>query len=308
LFDNFGGRVGQLANQPADRLLDSADLVVTIGYDPVEYWPSEWNANTNRKIIHIDVLPADLDNYYQPYVELTGDIAQTLRALTAQISRSTKSALSASILSAIAAERDHLAAESAKRSGTPVHPLRLVHELKQFLASDVTVCLDMGSFHLWIARHLYSFRARQVLITNGQQTLGVALPWGIAGSIVRPSEKILSISGDGGFLYSAMELETAVRLKANLVHMVWIDGTYDMVATQERLKYGRASGTDFGPIDYIKYAEAFGATGLMINTPGDVAPMLKKAFDTAGPVIVGVHVDYTDNRRLFEMLKGDNLH
>jgi acetolactate synthase-1/2/3 large subunit len=308
LFDNFGGRVGQLANQPADRLLDSADLVVTIGYDPVEYWPSEWNANTNRKIIHIDVLPADLDNYYQPYVELTGDIAQTLRALTAQISRSTKSALSASILSAIAAERDHLAAESAKRSGTPIHPLRLVHELKQFLASDVTVCLDMGSFHLWIARHLYSFRARQVLITNGQQTLGVALPWGIAGSIVRPSEKILSISGDGGFLYSAMELETAVRLKANLVHMVWIDGTYDMVATQERLKYGRASGTDFGPIDYIKYAEAFGATGLMINTPGDVAPMLKKAFDTAGPVIVGVHVDYTDNRRLFEMLKGDNLH
>jgi acetolactate synthase-1/2/3 large subunit len=308
LFDNFGGRVGQLANQPADRLLDSADLVVTIGYDPVEYWPSEWNANTNRKIIHIDVLPADLDNCYQPYVELTGDIAQTLRALTAQISRSTKSALSASILSAIAAERDHLAAESAKRSGTPVHPLRLVHELKQFLASDVTVCLDMGSFHLWIARHLYSFRARQVLITNGQQTLGVALPWGIAGSIVRPSEKILSISGDGGFLYSAMELETAVRLKANLVHMVWIDGTYDMVATQERLKYGRASGTDFGPIDYIKYAEAFGATGLMINTPGDVAPMLKKAFDTAGPVIVGVHVDYTDNRRLFEMLKGDNLH
>jgi acetolactate synthase I/II/III large subunit len=308
LFDNFGGRVGQLANQPADRLLDAADLVVTIGYDPVEYWPPEWNANTKRKIIHIDVLPADLDNCYQPYVELTGDIAQTLRALTPQINRSTKSALSASMLAAIVADRKHLTAEAAKRGGTPIHPLRLVHELKQFLTSDVTVCLDMGSFHLWIARHLYSFRARQVLITNGQQTLGVALPWGIAGSLVRPSEKILSISGDGGFLYSAMELETAVRLKANLVHMVWIDGTYDMVATQERLKYGRASGTDFGPIDYIKYAEAFGATGLMINTPGDVVPMLKKAFDTAGPVIVGVHVDYTDNHRLFEMVKGDNFH
>jgi acetolactate synthase-1/2/3 large subunit len=308
LFDNFGGRVGQLANQPADRLLDSADLVITIGYDPVEYWPPEWNAKTQRKIIHIDVLPADFDNCYQPYVELTGDIAQTLRALTPQISRSSKSALSASLLASIVAERNHLAAESAKRGGTPVHPLRLIHELKQFLSSDVTVCLDMGSFHLWIARHLYSFRARQVLITNGQQTLGVALPWGIAGAIVRPAEKILSISGDGGFLYSAMELETAVRLKANLVHMVWIDGTYDMVATQEKLKYGRASGTDFGPIDYIKYAEAFGATGLMINTPDDVAPVMKKAFDTAGPVIVGVHVDYRDNHELFEMIRGDSIH
>jgi len=186
--------------------------------------------------------------------------------------------------------------------------LRLVHELKQIVSPDVTVCLDMGSFHLWIARHLYSFRARQVLITNGQQTLGVALPWGIAGSLVRPSEKILSISGDGGFLYSAMELETAVRLKANLVHMVWIDGTYDMVATQEKLKYGRTSGIDFGPIDYIKYAEAFGATGLMINTPDDVAPIVKRAFDTPGPVIVGVHVDYRDNHQLFEMIKGDGIH
>jgi acetolactate synthase I/II/III large subunit len=199
LFDNFGGRVGQLANQPGDRLLDAADLVISVGYDPVEYWPPEWNANNRRKVIHIDVLPADLDNSYQPYVELTGDIAQTLNALTPQLSRATKSALSATILEAIVAERNHLAVESAKRNGTPIHPLRLIHELKQFLSSDTTVCLDIGSFQLWLARHLHSFRARQVLITNGQQTLGVGLPWAIAAAIVRPSEKILSISGDGGF-------------------------------------------------------------------------------------------------------------
>ena len=308
LFDNFGGRVGQIANQPADRLLDSADLVVTVGYDPVEYWPPEWNANTQRKIIHIDVLPADLENCYQPSVELTGDIAQTLDALTPQVGRSAKSALSTSMLEAIVAERNRLAEESATRDGAPVHPLRLMHELKQFLGPDVTMCLDMGSFHLWLARHLYSFRPRQVLISNGQQTLGVALPWGIAAAIVRPTEKVLSISGDGGFLYSAMELETAVRLKANLVHMVWIDGTYDMVGTQEKLKYGRTSGVDFGPVDYVKYADAFGATGMTIKSPDDIAPVMKKAFDTAGPVLVGVHVDYRDNHQLFEMVRGDSIH
>jgi acetolactate synthase-1/2/3 large subunit len=88
----------------------------------------------------------------------------------------------------------------------------------------------MGSFHIWLARHLYSFKARQILISNGQQTLGVGLPWAIAASIVRPTEKIVAISGDGGFLFSAMELETAVRLKANIVQLVWIDGTYNMVA------------------------------------------------------------------------------
>jgi acetolactate synthase-1/2/3 large subunit len=308
MFDNFGGRVGQLANQPADRLLEAADLVISVGYDPVEYWPPEWNANNKRKIIHIDVLPADLDNSYEPYVELTGDIAQTLNALTPQLSRTMKSALSATILEAIVAERSQLAEESVKRSGIPIHPLRLIHELKQFLGSDTTVCLDIGSFQLWLARHLYSFRARQVLITNGQQTLGVGLPWAVAAAIVRPSEKILSISGDGGFLYSAMELETAVRLKANLVHLIWIDGHYDMVATQEKLKYGRTSGVDFGPVDYIKYAEAFGARGCMIKSPDDVAPVMKKAFDTLGPVIVGVHVDYRDNHKLFEMVRGDRIH
>lgn len=308
LFDNFGGRVGQLANQPADRLLDSSDLVITIGYDPIEYWPSLWNRDRRRGIVHIDVLPADLDNCYCPTVELTGDIAQTLEALTSQIAREGQSALSSGILELIHAEREALNREAALRGGTPIHPLRLVNELQQFVGSDITLCLDMGSFHLWIARHLYSFRPRQVLITNGQQTLGVALPWGIAASLVRPSEKIVSISGDGGFLFSAMELETAVRLKANLVHMVWIDGTYDMVAAQEKLKYGRSSGTDFGPIDYVKYAEAFGAKGLMIERPDDIVPVMKKAFDAQGPVIVGVHVDYSDNHKLFEMVHERSFH
>lgn len=307
-FENFGGRVGQIANQPADRLLGSADLIVAVGYNPVEYWPSLWNAGARRGIVHIDVLPADLDQCYSPNVELTGDIAQTLAALTPLLDRAQRSALSAEILTAIALERDELAREAAARGGTPIHPLRLVYELQQFLGSDVTVCLDMGSFHLWIAHHLYSFKPRQVLISNGQQTLGVALPWAIAGSIVRPADKILSISGDGGFLYSAMELETAVRLRANIVHMVWIDGAYDMVAVQEELKYGRASGTSFGPVDCVKYAEAFGATGLMIDRPDDIAPVMKKAFDTPGPVIVGVHVDYRDNRELFEMVSHDTIH
>jgi acetolactate synthase I/II/III large subunit len=307
-FDNFGGRVGQIANQPADRLLASADLVITVGYDPVEYWPPLWNDKSERKILHIDVLPADLDNCYRPYVELTGDIAQTLQTLTPLLRRTQKSALSSEILEMIRDERQLLSNQAAARDGTPIHPLRLVHELKQFLGSDITVCLDMGSFHMWIARHLYSFRPRQVLISNGQQTMGVGLPWGIAASIVRPAEKVLSISGDGGFLFSAMELETAVRLRSNIVHMVWVDGTYDMVAVQAMLKYGRTSGIKLGPIDYVKYAEAFGAKGLMIEKPDDIVPVMKKAFDTRGPVIVGVHVDYRDNHELFEMVHEDSIH
>jgi acetolactate synthase-1/2/3 large subunit len=308
LFSSFGGRVGQINNQPADAILAAGDLVITIGYDPVEYWPSIWNKGNKRPIVHLDALPADIDNSYSPSVELIGDIAASLRLLTPQVSHITPEPSIQRLLEKIAQYREELARSSAALNGTPVHPLRLVSELQKILAADTTLCLDMGSFHLWMARHLYSFRARQILISNGQQTLGVALPWAIAATLVRPAEKVLSISGDGGFLFSAMELETAVRLQSNLVHMIWIDGTYDMVAAQERQKYGRPSGIEFGPVDPVKYADAFGARGFMIQSPDQISSVLQKAFDTPGPVLIGVHVDYRDNHKLFEEVNERSIH
>lgn len=308
LFSSFGGRVGQLSNQPADKILAAGDLVITIGYDPVEFWPSIWNKGNKRTIVRLDLLPADIDNSYSPAVELIGDIAATIRLLTPLISHSAPDAVIKGLLDKIAEARQELARSSAAMNGTPIYPLRLVSELQHLLTPDTTLCLDMGSFHLWMARHLYSFRSRQMLISNGQQTLGVALPWAIAATLVRPAEKVLSISGDGGFLFSAMELETAVRLQSHLVHMIWIDGTYNMVAVQEEQKYGRPSGTTFGPMDPVKYAESFGAHGFMIQSPDQIQGVLKQAFDTPGPVLIGVHVDYRDNHKLFELVNERSIH
>jgi acetolactate synthase I/II/III large subunit len=130
----------------------------------------------------------------------------------------------------------------------------------------------------------------------------VGLPWAIAACLVRPGEKVISISGDGGFLFSAGELETAVRLKCNLVHLVCIDGAYDMVRFQEVAKYGRASGVEFGPVDVVPFAEAFGAKGLRIETPGEIAPTLERALAMEGPVVIGIPVDYRDNHRLMDIV------
>ena len=130
----------------------------------------------------------------------------------------------------------------------------------------------------------------------------MGLPWGIAACLVRPGEKVISISGDGGFLFSAAELETAVRLKCNLLHLVWMDGSYDMVRFQEVAKYGRASGVEFGPVDVAALADSFGAKGLMIQKPDEIAPTLKRALALQGPVVVGVPVDYRDNHRLMEIV------
>lgn len=305
LFDCFGGRVGLFHTQPADKVLDSADAVITVGYDPVEYEPALWNRGRKRNVVHIDAVLADIDKDYRPQIELTGNIAATVRALATQLNPRTTPG--SPLLAESIRDRAIFAERGAALNGTPIHPLRLVHEIQGLLSNDMTLCLDMGSFHIWLARHLYSFRPRQIVMTNGQQTLGVGLPWAIAASLVRPNEKVISISGDGGFLFSSMELETAVRLKCNLVHLVWIDGHYDMVGFQERAKYGRTSGVDFGPIDYVRYAEAFGAKGLMIETPDQISPTLKRALAMEGPVIVGVPVDYKDNHLFMEMVHPEAL-
>jgi len=302
LFDSFAGRVGLFHSQLADQLMDAADVVVAVGYNPVEYEPGLWNKGRRRHLVHIDAIAADVDKDYRPQLELTGDIAATLRTLAAQIQRQTPSADSP-LLSEICLDRKQFAKRAAALAGVPIHPLRLVHELQQLLSDDVTLCLDIGSFHIWLARYLYSFRARQVLISNGQQTLGVGLPWAIAACLVRPRDKVISISGDGGFLFSACELETAVRLKCNLVHLVWIDGSYDMVRFQEMAKYGRASGVNFGPVDVVPFAAAFGAHGMRIERPEQIGPTLKQALAMQGPVVVGIPVDYRDNHQLMEMVR-----
>jgi acetolactate synthase-1/2/3 large subunit len=300
-FDCFGGRIGLFHNQPADRLLDAADVVVAVGYNPVEYEPGLWNKGRERQVVHIDAVPAEIDKDYRPQVNLTGDIPATLRALATQIDRR-KPTADAKLLGEIVRDRTQFAERAAAMNGVPIHPMRLVHELQSLLRDDMTLCLDMGSFHIWLARYLYSFRPRQLLISNGQQTLGVGLPWAIAACLVRPGDKVISISGDGGFLFSASELETAVRLKCNLVHLVWIDGAYDMVRFQEVAKYGRASGVDFGPVDVVRFAEAFGARGLRIETPNEIAPTLERALAMDGPVVIGIPVDYRDNHLLMEMV------
>lgn len=305
-FDHFGGRVGLFRTQPADRILDAADLVITVGYDPIEFEPALWNQGKRRNLVHIDAVPADIDKDYRPQIELTGNIAATLRSLVSQVDGATFTA-GAELLREVARDRAKFAEQAAALNGVPIHPMRLAHELQPLLSDDMTLCLDMGSFHIWLARHLYSFRTRQILMTNGQQTLGVALPWAIAACLVRPSEKVISISGDGGFLFSAMELETAVRLKCNLVHLVWVDGYYDMVGIQEMAKYGRLSGVTLGPVDVVRYAEAFGARGLRIERPDQISSTIKQALEMQGPVIVGVPVDYRDNHKLMEIVHPEAL-
>jgi acetolactate synthase-1/2/3 large subunit len=305
---NFFGRVGLFHNQPGDVLLKQSDLVVAIGYDPIEYEPRNWNEAGDANIIVIDSEPAQIDHNFQPETELIGDIAKTVSALEPEVQGYEVAKGAIGFLKHLQNELTSRDVPPVAKNPELVHPLAIIQELQEQVDDDMTVTVDVGSFYIWMARHFRSYQPRHLLFSNGMQTLGVALPWAIAATLVRPGQKAVSVSGDGGFMFSSQELETAVRLKSNLVHIIWNDGHYDMVKFQQEKKYGRASAVDFGAIDFVKYAESFGAKGLRVEKPADLHKVLSEAFSyNDGPVIVDIPVDYSDNLKLASDLLDDQM-
>ena len=289
----FFGRVGLFRNQPGDKVLARADVVLTVGYDPVEYDPSFWNVGKARTIIHLDNYPCDIDNHYQPELELRGALADTVFALASMLQE--QSFARGPELQAIHVESKALLDPPAPKSNGLIHPLSIVLGLRSLVDDDTIIASDMGSHHIWMARHFFEFEPRKLLFSNGQQTLGVGIPWAMAANLVYPGRKAVATVGDGGFLYSSMELETAVRLKQNITVLVFRDGGYNMVAFQQELLYGRTSGTDFGNPDIVKYAESLGCVGLRVNKPDELLPTLRKGLETPGVVVVDIPTDYSKN-------------
>jgi acetolactate synthase-1/2/3 large subunit len=270
--------------------------VLAIGYDPVEYDPSFWNVGKTRAIIHLDSSPCDIDNHYQPELELCGAVSSTVGDLTTALEE--RPFTPGPELQAIQLEWSELQNPPVPKSNGSVHPLNIVLALRGLVDDDTVVATDMGSVHIWMARHFFAFEPRKLLFSNGQQTLGVGLPWAMAASLTYPSKKVLAVVGDGGFLYSSMELETAVRLKLNITVTVFRDGGYNMVAFQQELIYGRTSGTDFGNPDIVKYAESLGCEGMRVNQPDELLPVLRKALEIPGVVVVDIPTDYSKNAEI----------
>ncbi|MDN6067899.1 acetolactate synthase AlsS [Leuconostoc sp.] len=305
--ETFFGRIGLFHNQTGDKLLKQSDLVITLGYDAIEYEPRNWNKENTLNIVALDTTPVQIDNNFVPQRQLVGDLAQSLRLLIERLNGYELPTTSKVVLKKLKADLR----ASDEPSYTPAqgnlnHPLDVIKSIQAHVTDDMTVSTDIGSHYIWMARHFKSYVARHYLISNGMQTLGVGLPWALAAAMVRPNAKSVSVSGDGGFFFSAMELETAVRLGLNTVHIVWNDNAYyDMVKFQEEMKYnGQSAGVKFGNIDLVKYAESFGAKGLRVETPDDLDTVLDEAFSTQGPVVVDIPVDYSHNYELGSQLIG----
>ena len=296
---SYFGRIGLFRNQVGDQLLQQSDLVIAVGYDPIEYEPRNWNKEGNLRIVNLDTLPAQIDNHYTPIMQLVGNITTSLTELDKLLKGYEYPLAATEQLAKYKQELDQDKKIQVPASNDASHPLAVVHAIQENVTDDMHVALDVGSHYIWMARHFRCYQPRHLLISNGMQTLGVGLPWAMVAAMLYPEHKSVAVCGDGGFLFSGAELATAVQHHLNVVTIVWNDGGhYDMVKFQEEMKYSQAAGVKFGNVDIVKYAESFGATGLRVNEPADLTKVISQAFNIDGPVVVDVPVDYSNNKEL----------
>ena len=296
---SYFGRIGLFRNQVGDQLLQQSDLVIAVGYDPIEYEPRNWNKEGNLRIVNLDTLPAQIDNHYTPIMQLVGNITTSLTELDKLLKGYEYPLAATEQLAKYKQELDQDKKIQVPASNDASHPLAVVHAIQENVTDDMHVALDVGSHYIWMARHFRCYQPRHLLISNGMQTLGVGLPWAMVAAMLYPEHKSVAVCGDGGFLFSGAELATAVQHHLNVVTIVWNDGGhYDMVKFQEEMKYSQAAGVKFGNVDIVKYAESFGATGLRVYKPADLTKVISQAFNIDGPVVVDVPVDYSNNKEL----------
>jgi len=277
---------------------DRADLIITAGYDPVEYAPGLWNPDRGKTIVHLDFTAAEVDAYYQPAVEVVADVREALDLLREQVTVRRDPGRSRALHDWIVSELE----AGSTDAGYPLKPQRILHDLRRVLGGGDILISDVGAHKLWVARLYQAMEANTVIISNGFAAMGIALPGAIAAKLLYPDKKVVAVSGDGGFLMNCQELETAVRLGLAFVALIFRDDGYGSIRWKQLSRYGRESGVAFGNPDFIGLAEAFGCRGLQVRAADELIPALGEAFAAPCPVIVEVPVDYRENLKLTEEL------
>jgi len=183
-----------------------------------------------------------------------------------------------------------------------LNPRRILWDLREILEPDDLLISDVGAHKLWLSRFFRVAKPKTVIISNGLSPMGIALPGGIAAKLMAPDRRVVTLSGDGGFLMSVHELETARRERTATVNLVFRDGGLGSIRWKQMAKFNRTVGTDFGNPDFPDLAKAFGVRGFGVNHPSELNSVFAEAFELNGPCVVDIPVDYGKNP--FLELKG----
>ncbi len=295
--------IGLQAKDVIACALDHADLIITLGYDMVEYHPSLWNQHKDKNIIHVDFLPTEIDEHYHPETEVIGELAHTLWMMNERFNKIKNLGFdfSQQLATRETMQKD-LATHSDDDTEELIRPQKVLWDVRQVMGAEDILLSDVGAHKMWIARHYQCHEPNTCLIPNGFCSMGFALPGAIAASIVHPDRNILAICGDAGFLMNVQEMETARRLNSNIVIMVWEDHEYGLIAWKQENEFGHHTDLAFGNPNWMELASAFGWHGHKVKNSRDLVTELSAAFEEQGPSLVVIPIDYRENMLLTKRL------
>ena len=298
--------MGLQAKDYVNHAFDKIDVVLTVGYDLVEYSPHFWNANEDKTIIHVDFLPAEIDHHYTVEVDVVGDIADALWQINIKLEQDYASHLPLHDIGKWQKLRKQILRDFAMDKDDksyPMKPQKILWDVREVMGADDVLLSDVGAHKMWISRYYQCYTPNTCLISNGFCTMGFALPGSIGAKLARPDVNVLSISGDAGFMMNVQDLETAVRLGINAVFMVWEDGEYGLIKWKQQTQFnGKHSDLRFTNPDWALLAKSFGMWGREVKKAADLKPTLKEALKQKGPALIAVKVDYGENMKLTKRL------
>jgi acetolactate synthase-1/2/3 large subunit len=292
------GAVGLQSGDYSMAGFEDADLVLAIGYDLVEHSPEHWNPQRDKQIICIDSVPAEIDEYFIPEVELIGDIYHVLTRLGEECRHVPHQGGSTRLRDVVLGRFEQAKDDDA----FPVQPPRALYEIRQALGRDDILISDVGLHKLWIGRMFPAYEPNTVLIANGLAGMGFAVPAAIAAKLVHPNRSVVTVNGDGGFLMNCQELETAVRLKTPIVNVVWENGQYGSIVWKQDKKFGSHFGTDFTNPDFVKLAESFGMPAWRCGSADEFGERLRHALGLDVPSLIVLPIDYSIDVAISEEL------
>ena len=291
----FLGNAALSANDFLHRAIAKADLIINVGHDDIEK-PPFFMEQDSFQVIHINFLSAEVDPVYFPQLEVIGDIANSIWQINERIMPQGSWDFSYSLKVKKAVDAHLL--EGADDPRFPMLPQRFVADVREAMPSNGIIALDNGVYKIWFARNYKAHEANTVLLDNALATMGAGLPSAMGAHMVFPKRKVMAICGDGGFMMNAQELETAVRLKMNLICLILRDNSYGMIRWKQANLGFEDFGLEYGNPDFVKFAECHGANGYRVEKTEDFVPLLKKCNDTPGVHIVELPVDYSENDRI----------
>ncbi len=292
------GTVGLKAHDYVLCAFDRADLIICVGYDMVEYHPHPWNPDKRHTIIHFSAIPAEVDEHYNVALEVQGHVGSALRSVVELVNPKQTFPLE-SVRRAIVNEMS----EYADDKSFPLKPQKIVYDLRQALAPEAIAICDVGAHKIWMARMYQAERPNTCIISNGFAAMGIGLPGAIAAKLAFPEKTAVTVTGDAGFMMNSQELETALRIGAPLVALVWNDNGYGLIEWQQLQHFNRISNVRFNNPDFVKFAESFGAKGYRVQAADELAPILKQAIADNTVVVIDCPVDYSENMKLSEKLE-----